>query len=70
MNAKQLIVLQAICLVAILATIGTLFESRTATIIFATALFVFARCSVYISTHSAHLLRELEREKELCKAKR
>jgi hypothetical protein len=55
--------------VAILATIGTLFESRTATIIFATALFVFARCSVYISTHSARLLRELEREKELCKAK-
>ncbi len=70
MNAKQLIVLQAICLVAILATIGTLFESRTATIIFATALFVFARCSVYISAHSAQLLRELEREKELCKAKR
>ena len=70
MNAKQLIVLQAICLVAILATIGTLFESRTATIIFATALFVFARCSVYISAHSARLLRELEREKGLCKAKR
>lgn len=70
MNAKQLIALQAICLVAILATIGTLFESRTATTIFATALFVFARCSVYISTHSARLLRELEREKELCKANR
>ena len=70
MNAKQLIVLQAICLVGIIATIGTLFESRTATIIFATALFVFARCSVYISAHSAQLLRELEREKELCKAKR
>lgn len=70
MNAKQLIVLQAICLVVIIATIGTLFESKTATIIFATALFVFARCSIYISTHSARLLRELEREKELCKAKR
>jgi hypothetical protein len=70
MNARQLIALQVISLMAIIATIGTLFENRTSTIIFATALFIFARCSVYISTHSARLLRELEREKELYKAKK
>ena len=69
MNARQLIALQVISLMAMIATASTLFENRIVTLIFATAFFVFARCSVYISTHCEHLLRELEREKELCKAK-
>ena len=69
MNARQLIALQLISLMAMIATAGTLFNNRATTIIFATGLFIFARCSVYISTHSEHLLRELEREKELCEAK-
>ena len=69
MNARQLISLQVISLITMIATAGTLFENRIVTLIFATAFFVFARCSVYISTNSTRLLRELEREKELCKAK-
>ena len=69
MNARQLISLQVISLITMIATAGTLFESRIVTLIFATAFFVFARCSVYISTNSARLLRDLEREMDLCKAK-
>ena len=69
MNARLLISLQVISLIAMIATVGNLFENRIVTLIFATAFFVFARCSVYISINSARLLRELEREKELCKAK-
>ena len=65
MNARQLIALQAISLIAMIATIGTLFENRIATAIFATAFFVFARCSIYISKHNTRLLRELNDEKRL-----
>ena len=48
-----------------LVTAESLFENRIATAIFATAFFIFARCSIYISKHSQRLLRELDREKEL-----
>lgn len=65
MNAKQLLVLQLTSLVTMLVTAESLFESRMATAIFATAFFIFARCSIYISKHSLRLLRELDREKEL-----
>ena len=69
MNAKQLLALQLSSLMTMLATAESLFENRIATAIFATAFFVFARCSIYISKHSARLLRELENEKRVHKAK-
>jgi hypothetical protein len=62
MNAKQILSLQIASLVTILVTAEGLFSSRGATLIFATALFVFARCSMYINKNSKRLLRELERE--------
>lgn len=65
MNARQLLVLQLTSLVTMLVTAESLFESRITTAIFATAFFIFARCSIYISKHSQRLLRELDREKEL-----
>lgn len=69
MNARQLLALQLISLITMFATCEALFANRTATIIFATAFFIFARCSIYISKHSTRLLKELDREKELQKAK-
>lgn len=60
MNARQLLVLQLTSLVTMLVTAESLFENRIAT-----AFFIFARCSIYISKHSQRLLRELDREKEL-----
>ena len=69
MNAKQLLALQFISLITMFATCDGLFASRIATIIFAIAFFVFARCSIYISKHSARLLKELDREKEFHKVK-
>ena len=65
MNAKQLLALQLSSLMTMLATAESLFENRIATAIFATAFFVFARCSIYISKHNTRLLRELNNEKRL-----
>ena len=65
MNAKQLLALQLSSLMTMLATAESLFENRIATAIFATAFFVFARCSIYISKHNTRLLRELNDEKRL-----
>ena len=65
MNAKLLLTLQLTSLLTMLFTAESLFENRITTIIFATAFFIFARCSIYISKHSQRLLRELDREKEL-----
>lgn len=65
MNAKQLLALQLSSLITMLATAESLFENRIATAIFATAFFVFARCSIYISRHNTRLLRELNDEKRL-----
>ena len=65
MNAKQLLALQLSSLITMLATAESLFENRIATAIFATAFFVFARCSIYISKHNTRLLRELNDEKRL-----
>ena len=65
MNAKQLLALQLSSLMTMLATAESLFENRIATAIFATAFFVFARCSIYISKHNPRLLRELNDEKRL-----
>ena len=63
MNATQLLTTQIACLVAILMTAESLFSSKAATLIFATALFIFASCSIYISKNSKRLLRELNKEK-------
>ena len=65
MNAKQLLALQLSSLMTMLSTAESLFENRIATAIFATAFFVFARCSIYISKHNTRLLRELNDEKRL-----
>ena len=65
MNAKQLLALQLSSLMIMLATAESLFENRIATAIFATAFFVFARCSIYISKHNTRLLRELNDETRL-----
>ena len=65
MNARHLLVLQLTSLVTMLVTAESLFENRIATAIFATAFFIFARCSIYISKHSTRLLRELNKEKKL-----
>lgn len=69
MNARQLLTIQLTSLFTMIFTAEPLFENKIATTIFATAFFVFARCSIYISKHNARLLRELDREKELRKAK-
>ena len=63
MNAKQLLTLQIASLVTILLSAEGLFTNIGATLIFATALFIFARCSIYISKNSKRLLRELNKEK-------
>lgn len=69
MNARQLLALQLTSLMTMLFTAESLFECKITTIIFATAFFIFARCSIYISKHSTRLLRELEKEKTTYKAK-
>ena len=66
MNAKILLALQLTSLITMLVTAESLFENIIATAIFATAFFAFARISIYISKHNARLLRELDREKEVC----
>ena len=63
MNATQLLTTQLACLAAIMITAESLFCSKAATVIFATALFIFACCSIYISKNSKRLLRELNKEK-------
>ena len=63
MNATQLLTLQIASLVTILLSAEGLFTNRGATLIFATALFIFARCSIYINKNSKRLLRELNKEK-------
>ena len=62
MNAKQILSLQLVSLVTMLFTAESLFSDRGATLIFATALFIFARCSIYISKNSKRLLRELNKK--------
>ena len=69
MNAKQLLALQFTGLITMLVTAESLFENKTATAIFATAFFVFARCSIYISKHSTRLLRELNKKDKTYKVK-
>lgn len=63
MNAKLLLTLQLTSLLTMLFTAESLFENRITTIIFATAFFIFARCSTYISKNCTQLLKELERER-------
>lgn len=63
MNAKQILSLQIASLITMLLTAENLFSSRGATLIFATSLFLFARCSIYINKNSKRLLRELNKEK-------
>ena len=63
MNAKLLLTLQLTSLLTMLFTAESLFENRITTIIFATAFFIFARCSIYISKNCTLLLKELERER-------
>ena len=63
MNAKLLLTLQLTSLLTMLFTADSLFENRITTIIFATAFFIFARCSIYISKNCTQLLKELERER-------
>ena len=63
MNAKLLLTLQLTSLLTMLFTAESLFENRITTIIFATAFFIFARCSIYISKNCTQLLKELERER-------
>lgn len=63
MNAKPLLTLQLTSLLTMLFTAESLFENRITTIIFATAFFIFARCSIYISKNCTQLLKELERER-------
>ena len=69
MNARQLLTLQFASLITMFAIGGSLFENRISTVIFAAAFFIFVRCSIYISKHNTHLLKELEREKRLHDAK-
>lgn len=69
MNAKLLLALQFTSLMTMLFTAESLFENKVTTIIFATAFFVFARCSIYISKNCTQLLKELEREKRIYAAK-
>lgn len=69
MNARQLLTLQFASLITMFAIGGSLFENRISTVIFAAALFIFVRCSIYISKHNTRLLKELEREKRLHDAK-
>ena len=69
MNAKLLLALQLASLMTMLATAESLFENRTATALFATAFFLFARCSIYISKHNTRLLRELNKEERLEKTR-
>ena len=69
MSAKALLALQLTSLMTMLFTAESLFENRIATVIFATAFFIFARCSIYISKNCTRLLKELEREKTSYKAR-
>ena len=69
MNARLLLTLQLTSFMIMLITAENLFENNLTTALFATAFFTFARCSIYISKHSARLLRELDNEKRAHKAK-
>ena len=69
MNARLLLTLQLTSFMIMLITAEKLFENNFSTALFAIAFFVFARCSIYISKHNTRLLRELENEKKLHKAK-
>ena len=69
MNAKQLLALQITSLITMLVTAESLFENIIATTIFAASFFIFARSSIYISKHGTRLLRELENEEGIYKAK-
>ena len=69
MNARVLLALQLTSLMTMLSTAESLFENRIVTIIFATAFFVFARCSIYISKNCNRLLKELERERRTYKTR-
>ena len=69
MNAKQLLALQLTSLMTMIFTAESLFENKITTVIFATAFFIFARCSIYISKHSTRLLRELDKDCAVYKTK-
>ena len=69
MNARLLLALQLTSFMIMLVTAENLFENNLTSALFAIAFFIFARCSIYISKHSARLLRELENEKRVHKAK-
>ena len=64
MKATHLLVLQLTTLVIMISTIENLFENKTASIFFAIALVIFARCSIYINRDSKRLLKELNREED------
>ncbi len=64
MKATHLLALQLIALVTMISTVENLFENRTTSIIFAIALVIFSRCSIYINKNSKRLLKELNREED------
>lgn len=60
MNAKILLTLQLTSFVIMLGSAESLFSGTIGTLVFFTALAVFAKCSIYINRNDRWLLRNIE----------
>ena len=58
MDAKILFGIQMSCLIIMLGTAEGVFISKAHTILFAIALFLFGRCSIYICKNKKRLMKD------------
>lgn len=59
MRAKDLMTVQLISLLLLIASANSIFDSYFATFVFIVAFAVFSRCCIYAEKHQKRLLREI-----------